>query len=201
MVQNGVISQKEIYRQVAHLHAANLDQGFLATMGVGFLSELYRAIDQCPQSVLIVKCEQGKVVGFVSGVAAPMSVVYSRLMRRFLIWSMPLFPVLVSPARMSRVVETLRYAKSESPHHDFPTPELLSIVVAPSCRGKGIAESMYADLNDYFRQMQVFQFKIVVGEKLLAAQKFYVRMGAQPLAEMELHQGTKSVVYVQTVTQ
>jgi hypothetical protein len=40
----------------------------------------------------------------------------------------------------------------------------------------------------------------VVGEKLLPAQKFYSRMGAQPLAEMELHQGTKSVVYVQTVT-
>ena len=201
MVQNGVINQKEIYRQVAHLHAANLDQGFLATMGVGFLAELYRAIDKCPQSVLIVKCEQGKVVGFVSGVAAPMSVVYRRLMRRFLIWSMPLFPVLVSPARMSRVAEILRYAKSESPHRDLPTPELLSIVVAPNCRGKGLAESMYADLIDYFRQMQVAQFKIVVGEKLLPAQKFYVCMGAQPLAEMELHQGVKSVVYVQSVTQ
>ena len=200
MVQDGVISQNEIYRQVAHLHAANLDQGFLATMGVGFLTELYRAIDKCPQSVLIVKCEQGKVIGFVSGVAAPMFVVYRRLMRRFLIWSIPLFPVLVSPARMSRVAEILRYAKSESPHHDLPIPELLSIVVAPNCRGKGIAESMYADLIEYFRQMQVAQFKIVVGEKLLPAQKFYVRMGAQPLAEMELHQGTKSVVYVQTVT-
>jgi ribosomal protein S18 acetylase RimI-like enzyme len=201
MVQNGVISQKEIYRQVAHLHVANLDQGFLATMGVGFLAELYRAIDKCPQSVLIVKCEQGKVVGFVSGLAAPMSVVYRRLMRRFLIWSMPLFPVLGSPARMSRVVEILRYAKSESPHLDLPTPELLSIVVASDCRGKGVAESMYADLIDYFRQVQVAKFKIVVGEKLLPAQRFYDRMGALPLAEMELHQGAKSVVYVQTVTQ
>jgi GNAT superfamily N-acetyltransferase len=196
-----VINQKEIYRQVAHLHAANLDQGFLATMGVGFLAELYRAIDKCPQSILIVKCEHGKVVGFVSGVGVPVSVVYLHLMRRFLTWSMSLLPILVSPARMSRVAEVLRYVKSESLHSDFPTPELLSIVVAPDCRGKGIAEAMYTDIMDYFRQTQVTKFKIVVGEKLLFAHKFYTRMGAQPLAEMELHQGTKSVVYVQTVTQ
>ena len=189
----------EICRQVARLHAANLNQSFLSSLGVGFLTELYRAIDRCPQSVLIVKSEQGNVVGFVTGLAGPMTLVYKRLMRRFLIWSMPLFPVLCSPSRMSRVAEILRYTKKGAPRTDLPTAELLSIVVTPDHRGNGTAVALYLDLKAYFKQMQVTRFKIVVGENLAPAHKFYQRMGAQPLAELELHQGTKSVVYVQTL--
>ena len=199
MAQDSVKYTTEVYRQVARLHAANLDQGFLSSLGVGFLTELYRAIDRCPQSVLIVKTEQGKVVGFVTGLAGPMTLVYKHLMRRFLIWSMPLFPVLCSPTRMSRVAEILRYTKKGPARSDLPTAELLSIVVDPAYRGKGIAESLYADLTAYFKQMQVGRFKIVVGEKLAPAHKFYQRMGAQPWTDLELHQGAKSVVYVQTL--
>jgi ribosomal protein S18 acetylase RimI-like enzyme len=199
MAQEDVKDKADIYKQVARLHTANLDQGFLSTLGVGFLTELYRAIDQCPQAVLIVKYEQGALVGFVSGMAAPMSVVYRRMMRRFPLWGLRLFPVLFSPTRLKRVAEILRYTKAEPKHTDQPTAELLSIAVSPVCRGKGIAESMYFDLTGHFRQLKVAQFKIVVGRELTTAHKFYQRMGAQPVAEIELHRGTKSVVYVQSV--
>ncbi len=188
-----------VYHQVARLHAANLDQGFLATMGLNFLAEMYRAIDQCPQAVLIVKYEQGKVIGFTAGVAGPVSVVYRRMMRRFLIWSLRLFPVLLTPSRFRRVREILRYAKKGPERTDLPTAELLSIAVDPAYRGKGIAEAMYTDLIAYFKQRQIAEFKIIVGGKLDSAHKFYQRMGAQPLTELELHEGAKSVVYVQTV--
>lgn len=199
MAQDTLKYSTEVYRQVARLHAGNLDQGFLSSLGIGFLTELYRAIDRCPQSVLIVKSEQDNVVGFVTGLAGPMTFVYKRLMRRFFIWSMPLFPVLCSPSRMSRVAEILRYTKNGTPRTDLPTAELLSIVVSPDYRGNGTAEALYVDLTAYFKQMQVTRFKIVVGENLAPAHKFYRRMGAQPLAELELHQGKKSVVYVQTL--
>jgi ribosomal protein S18 acetylase RimI-like enzyme len=199
MAKDCVMYSTEIYRQVARLHAANLDQGFLSSLGVGFLTELYRAIDRCPQSVLIVKSEQGKVVGFVAGLAGPMTLIYKRLMQRFLIWSLPLVPVLFSPSRMRRVVEILRYAKKGIPRTDLPTAELLSIVVTPDYRGNGSAEVLYADLIAYFKQTQVTKFKIVVGGNLAPAHKFYQRMGAQPLADLELHQGANSVVYVQTL--
>jgi ribosomal protein S18 acetylase RimI-like enzyme len=189
----------EVYRQVAHLHATNLDQGFLSSLGIGFLTELYRAIDHCPQSVLIVKSEQDKVVGFVAGLAGPMTLIYKLLMQRLLIWSMPLIPILLSPSRMRRVLEILRYTKKGIPRTDLPVAELLSIVVTPDHRGNGSAEALYTALTAYFKQMQVTKFKIVVGGNLAPAHKFYQRMGAQPLADLELHQGAKSVVYVQTL--
>lgn len=196
-----VKARVNVYHQVARLHADNLDQSFLATLGTGFLAELYRAIDLCPQAVLIVKGEPGKVVGFVAGLAGPMSVVYRRMLWRLPLWGWRLVPVLFSPARLKRVAEILRYTNSEPAHGDFPTAELLSIAVAPAARGTGVAESLYVELSNYFRQMKVATFKIVVGEKLLAAHKFYERMGARWTTELELHQGAKSVVYVQTVTQ
>lgn len=190
----------DLYNQVARLHAANLDQSFLATLGTGFLAELYRAIDLCPQAVLIVKGEQGKLVGFVAGLAGPMSMVYRRMLRRLPLWGWRLVPVLFSVARLKRVAEILQYTNSEPRHSDLPAAELLSIAVAPAARGTGVAESLYAELTNYFRQMKVAKFKIVVGEKLFPAHKFYQRMGARPLTELELHHGAKSVVYVQTVT-
>jgi ribosomal protein S18 acetylase RimI-like enzyme len=187
------------YHQVARLHAANLQKGFLATMGLNFLAEMYRAIDQCPQSVLIVKYEDGQVVGFAAGVAGPMNLLYQQMMRRFFMWSLRLFPVLLTPSRFKRVREILRYTKKGPASTDLPTAELMSIAVDPAFRGKGIAEALYTDLNAYFKKMQVAEFKIIVGEKLDSAHKFYKRMGALPLAELELHEGDKSVVYVQTV--
>ncbi len=187
----------KVYRQVARLHAGNLEQGFLSSLGIGFLTELYRAIDRCPQSVLIVKSEQGRVVGFVAGLAGPMTLIYKLLMQRFLIWSMPLIPVLLSPSRMRRVLEILRYTNKGISRTDLPTAELLSIVVTPDHRGSGSAEALYTDLTAYFKQMQVTKFKIVVGANLAPAHKFYQRMGAQPMTDLELHRGTKSVVYVQ----
>ena len=100
---------------------------------------------------------------------------------------------------MSRVIEILRYTKKGSPRTDLPTAELLSIVVTPAHRGKGTAEALYVDLKAYFNQMKKSSFKIVVGETLAPAHNFYQRMGAHPLAHLELHQGAKSVVYVQTL--
>jgi ribosomal protein S18 acetylase RimI-like enzyme len=199
--KDGTKELADMYRQVAHLHVANLDRGFLSTLGVGFLSELYRAIGQCQGTILIVKSEQGKVVGFAAGLSAPMSVIYRRMMRRMptLVWS--LIPVLFSFARLNRLIEIFRYTNSESERGDLPVAELLSIAVSPACRGKGIAETMYSELMDQFRQTKITQFKIVVGSELAPAHKFYHRMGAQAIREITIHGGARSVVYVQKVTQ
>lgn len=42
--------RRAIYRAVADLHTQNIDQGFLSTLGPGFLSLLYQAIDKNPES-------------------------------------------------------------------------------------------------------------------------------------------------------
>lgn len=41
-------------------------------------------------------------------------------------------------------------------------------------------------------------FKIVVGAELARAHRFYRRMGAEPMAEIAVHRGAASTVYVQS---
>jgi hypothetical protein len=55
-----------MYIEVAQLHINSMENGFLPTLGVGFLSLLYKCIDESDSAVLIVKYNNKKMVGFVS---------------------------------------------------------------------------------------------------------------------------------------
>ena len=194
------MNQAHLYRSVAELHIANINQGFLSTLGLGFVSLMYRAIDEGEDSVLLVARVNGQAVGFVAG-AMGMGPIYKRMLRYWpqLFWA--LLPSLFSPRRVWRIIEILRYSRSSGSTSGaaLPAAELLSISVAPAFRGQHHAESLYQELCEHFLKRGLPAFKIVVGSALAPAHKFYRRMGAQPAAEIEVHQGSASTVYVQTL--
>lgn len=185
-----------IYRRAGELHAANINKGFLATLGADFLALLYQAIDEAPDSTLIVVKENNEVVGFVAG-SKGMGAIYRQLLRKPFALAFALLPALLNPARVWRIIEILRYsggggdALAKMPH-----AELLSIAVDPLYRGKGHAENLYRQLADYFAARGEPAFRIIVGEALVPAHRFYQRMGAVPAAELEVHKGARSTVYV-----
>jgi hypothetical protein len=89
--------------------------------------------------------------------------------------------------------------KQNGPEHtDLPAAKLFSLALNPAFSRREIAEVFYTELTVYFKQMQVAEFKIIVGARLVPAHKFYQYMCAQHLTELELHEGAKSVVYVQS---
>lgn len=185
----------ERYRQVAALHAACIDQGFLATLGQPFLSLMYQAIDEAPGSVLIVDEAEGRVRGFVSG-AAGMGAIYRRMLTHPVRLAVALLPSLFRPSRLRRILEILRYGGGHG-SEPLPAAELLSIAVDPLWRGKRVAESLYRNLEAYWAGRSVSAFRITVGDALVPAHNFYRRMGAVPVARVEVHAGEGSVVYVQ----
>lgn len=188
------------YRQVARLHMEGINQGFLPQLGLGFMLLLYEALDHCEQSVLIVEQQGGKLIGFVSG-AAGMRPVYRQLMRRPFHLMVALAPSLLRPARLKRIYEIVRYSRASNhdTQPDMPAFELLSIAVDPVARGTGCADSLYRQLEDYCRLQGFDGFKIVVGDALAPAHRFYQRMGAVSVGRIEVHEGEGSVVYVQEV--
>lgn len=188
------------YRHVAALHAANIDQGFLATLGVPFLSLMYRAIDEAPDSVLLTEERGGRVVGFVSG-GVGMGPIYRRLLRRPFSLARALLPSALHPSRVKRIVDILLYGRQLSPGAAvLPDAELLSIAVDGAARGGGVAEHLYRRLENHFRQRGFSAFRITVGDALTPAHRFYSRMGAIPVTHTQVHAGEGSVVYVQTVS-
>lgn len=189
-----------ILRQVGSLHADNLDQGFLATLGPRFLALMYQAIDESDSSVLLVEERDGRAVGFVSG-AQSMTPIYRQMLRHWPALIATLFPSLLNPCRVWRIIEILRYGGVGAALPKLPEYELLSIAVDPSVRGHGVSEQLYRGLVDYCLAHCIPAFKIVVGQELLVAHRFYRRMGAQVVGEIEVHRGEKSLVYVQDVQQ
>ena len=186
---------KDVYRQVAQLHASSIDQGFLSSLGPSFLSLLYEAIDANESSVLLIATQNGRVVGFVTG-AEEMASIYRQLLRRWPRLFMALLPAMVSPRKLSKIAEIVLMGSKAKPELDLPNAELLSIAVEQSQRGRGYAHSLFQDLVGHFRQRSMFAFRIVVGEQLTIAHRFYKRMGAEPVGRVEVHQGQGSIIYI-----
>jgi ribosomal protein S18 acetylase RimI-like enzyme len=165
-------------------------------LGEPFLELVYRAIDAAPNGVLIVEEHDGIVVGFVSG-GEGMREVYRRMLRRPLALGLSLLPSLFRPARLRRILEILRYGQHKHGQGRLPHAELLSIAVAPEARGQGIADALYQRFVEHCRSRGIESFRIVVGDALAPAHRFYRRMGARPVSRVEVHAGEESVVYVQ----
>lgn len=188
--------QGGIYHQVAALHASCIDRGFLSLLGIPFLSLMYQAIDESAEGVLLIEEESGRVLGYVSGCCG-MGPIYRQMLRHPMRLFWALLPSLLKPSRLRRILEILRYGRSQPTREELPGAELLSIAVAPEARGTGIAEVLYRRLVAHFRQQGVAAFKITVGDVLLPAQRFYTRMGAVPAAHVEVHAGSASTIFVQ----
>lgn len=189
----------ETLRQVGRLHAENLDQGFLSTLGEKFLFLMYRAIDECDGAVLVIEsCERG-VAGFVSG-AESMSLIYRQMLRHWPQLIASLAPSLLNPVKFWRILEILYYSRLNIEQDGLPRFELLSIAVDPSYRGRGVSDRLYERLIEHCRSLNEPAFKIVVGEALRPAHRFYGRMGAEVVGELCVHGSQRSLIYVQSIS-
>lgn len=187
--------EKRRYEQVARIHKDNIDQGFLSTLGVGFLALMYRAIDEAPDAILLVEEEQGTITGFVSG-AKGMGSIYRQMFRHLPQLVIALAPTLLRPRSVWRIIEILRHSTDKSAFVGLPPFELLSISVPRAHRRKGIAQRLYARLADHFSEIGAPGFCIVVGSSLSEANPFYTQMGAQRVREITIHGHSKSHVYL-----
>lgn len=187
---------RDVYRQVARMHITMIGRGFLSSLGEEFLSLVYQSIDEHPDSAMFVEMEGDRVVGFVSGTIRPRAM-YRRLLSRLPAVAWSLRGSLVSPRRVMGMFSVARYMRGGGPGlPHLPVPELLSMAVDPAHRGKGVAERLYRTLEAYFTSHGVRAFKIVAGEALVPAHRFYEKMGARRMARFQMHEGATSIVFV-----
>jgi len=188
------VTRHAFHRQVAELHAAAIDQGFLSELGPRFLTLLYEALDQSHGSLLIVDTEGARLRGFVSG-GSGLGPVYRNLLTRLPALICALWPVFFSYRKLKRIAEVLLYP-SKTRNEELPRAELYSIAVSPEFRGAGVAERLYKRLREEFSARGITEFKIVVGDTLAPAQAFYRKVGATPVAAIEVHDRAGSTVFV-----
>ena len=187
------------YKVIASLHCDHINQGFLATLGVPFLTLLYEAIDKDSESVLLVERVDLKIVGFVTGTRG-LGRIYKQLLLKPLRLICSLKSCFLSPSKMYKIVEVLLMSKGSNISVDLSKQELLSIVVNPAYQGGGHAENLFKALCSHFKAEGASSFSIVVGSNLDRAHAFYTKMGSIPVKEIQIHKGVDSVVYLKELS-
>ena len=194
--ERGRVLDRSDYAELARIHSSCIDLGFLSSLGQGFLSLLYEAIDADGNSHLILEKKEGSVIGFIAG-GRGMKSIYRKLLFRFPRVFIALFPAMLNPQKLWKIIELLCFAKKQKPVSSSPEAELFSIAVIDSARGSGLAQKLYNALGERFFRDGESAFCMVVGENLSQAHRFYQKMGATPLAQLSVHKGQSSTLYRQ----
>lgn len=188
-------ASEDVFAQVAEIHRSEISEGFLSTLGPGFLMTLYKALSDSEHSFLLCYEAEGRVQGFIVG-ATDTGAVYKEFFRRAGWKSFTvLVPKLFSVARIKRILETLFYPKKKR-QDDLPEPEILNFCVRAETQGQGVGSKLFEALCEEFRKRGVPKIRIVTGETQKSAQQFYEAKKATLAANIEVHKDTQSRVYV-----
>jgi ribosomal protein S18 acetylase RimI-like enzyme len=184
---------------IAKLHADTLTNSFLAGLGLNFLSNLYKFLIK--KENVWVYLEDNEIKGFIS-----FSENSAGMMKRFL-FNCPGCIVLlasktiVQPANLKRLMETFlapfqsRKLELTNDSIHLPKGELLSISVKPNCQASGIGSQLIKALEDYLLLNHIPDYKVVAGEDLIGANKFYLKNGFVLATQIKIHDKKISNVY------
>jgi len=188
-----------ILNEVAKLHMEYIKSGFMSQLGERFLKCFYRTISISESSYLAVFInEKNEVCGFISGTVSLLNLKKDFIKNCKLTIVSSFLKLFFTPMKILKFFESYKYASLE-PIKITTNSELISIVVKQGCRNKGIAKALYKSLIHFFKEKKVKKFKILVGSNLKEAQKFYEKMGAEKIGEIEIHKGMKSFLYIHNI--
>lgn len=180
---------------VAKMHRVYLDKSFLGTLGERFLNLLYKSLIKWRSGYFVIAENNGRVVGFVAGVAN-INEFYKYFFKTYFIKaSFILLPKVFNLNIILKILETLRHSRG-SANISLPEAELLSIAVKKNHQGKGVSKRLFERLVNDFYRVGINEFKIIVGSNLTQAIKFYRKMKCKNVGEIEVHKGERSELYV-----
>jgi len=175
---------------MATLHAAEIDEGFLPTLGARFLGHLYRRVVRSPSSFAFVVDESAEVVAFAAGTEN-----LRALYRSFLLHDGAAVVVAAGPRIVRswrRVAETLRYPARDGA--ELPPAELIAIAVGREARGRGLGRELVDAVTAEFARRGVTAARVVAGADNEAALGLYRACGFRTAATLHVHRGTTSEV-------
>lgn len=159
--------------EVSLIHANALASDFLPSMGVDFLTELYKGIITSGQGIGFVHVADEKVVGFILAAKDTKKLFYGALMKRGLILAaIGLKKVIRRPSLIPKIAQTILYPKT-----DDIKSELLVIAVDGAYKHKHVGRELIEALNSVFIQEGVSEYKVVVYKDNEKANGFYRAVG------------------------
>jgi len=179
---------------IATLHRNGLPDSFLASLGMGFLTRLYRRVVRFEGSFVLVTGPADSPDGFVAVAEHTGSLYRSFLVRDGLAAGVRAMPtVLRAPVR---TWETFRYgARPPGPAAQAePVAEILAVAVAASSRGRGLGTALITSALAEVQARGVRRVHVVTAADNVPAIAMYESAGFGPHATVEVHAGVEQVV-------
>ena len=181
-------------REVAKLHIEGIGTGFISSLGVNFVTALYKAIAESRESFGYVAIKDSKVVGFAT-FTQDVNKLYKSIIRTSGIkFSFLLLRKMFSWNAIRRIFETLFYPKRIE-RLQLPEAEFLSMVVSPEARGYGLATRFVKTGFHECACRGIKELKILAAVSIGPINKMYEKFGFKVRTQMESH-GIVSNIYV-----
>ena len=172
--------------QVARLHKEGISTGFLSSLGMDFLTDLYQAISHSHYGFGFVVQKDNEIAGFIA-FATDLRKLYKQTYRKKGIkFFFILFPRLFSIQTIRKIIQNIFYPQTMR-NLNLPDAELLSIVVSSNSQGKGFAQKLIEMGFQECRRRNISQVKVLVAESNLLANRLYQKTGFQLATKIESH--------------
>lgn len=179
---------------VAALHIEGIKTGFISSLGLEFVTALYEAIAEDKNSFGFVAIEDDNVLGFVA-FSNSLSRLYKYVaLRKGFKFTLILARKMFSLKVFKKVIDNILYP-GKMKKMNLPSAELLSIVVAPQGREKGIAKQLVGSGFQECRKRGIDKVKVLVAVQNEMANKLYLKCGFELVAQIKNH-GILSNIYV-----
>lgn len=188
-----LLAKKEDAQRIALIHQQEIGRGFLSSLPIAFLTKFYAALITSPVSFCVVAKEGGQVIGFIAGVADIKRFQKYFLRAYFFSSLVILSKKFLSITFVKRALETLLYPTKET---ELPRAELLTMAVTRQFQGQGVAGVMLQEFLSQMRGRNTASFKVLAGQELESANRFYQRNGFVKVKETTLHDNKTSNVYI-----
>lgn len=186
-------------KQIAELHKQGIPTGFISSLNTKVVKRLYETIIK--NEICFVLKEDEKVVGFVS-CAIDTGKLYKKFIKANFFSVLPFFVLKVfNISFLQKIFETLKAPKKVKDNKpNLEIPELLSIVIDTNQQAKGLGKKLLDALENELTKRKINKYKVVAGEILISANKFYLKYDFKLSHKIELHKGSISNVFTKTLT-
>lgn len=187
-------AQRDDSAAIADLHRRHIPWGLLSHLGGDVVAAFYQTLIQTPCGFVLVAEQDGRMIGFASGVTAWRRF-YLEFLRRNAGTAFRVLLRRLHAGRWRRVLEATRYAASPK----LPSAELVSIAVDPDARGRGIAQELVRCVLEEFGARGIRAVRVTTDGSNVRAGGLYEKMGFSLLSEAEIHPGERALIYVRTI--
>ncbi len=189
-VRPGRISDAPI---LAQMMVAGLDSR-LNDLGPWFVTYLHRHFIQSRHCLCLVAEQDGRILGYAATLISTRRFYRQFLLHKGVAATLMVLPWLLWPSNLRTITSGLTYFSGEN--HDDPGTEMVSLIVIPEARGKGVGSTLFRQALARLHEAGTPRLMICTSTDNVAANSFYRQHNCRLAYIKPLYHDVNTNVYI-----